>query len=81
MTDLTFWQAVGIWAEQYHVSISTAVYIATIQLLSIAIGPLFWTPLADKYGRVPILMASALGASLWVSPKYLRPFPSKRTLN
>lgn len=59
----------GIWAEQYHVSINTAVYIATCQLLSIAIGPLIWTPLGNKYGRVPILMLSALGSSMFVSGK------------
>ncbi|OQU93664.1 hypothetical protein CLAIMM_00144 [Cladophialophora immunda] len=53
------------WAELYNVSVSTSTYIATSQLIALAIAPLFWIPIVNRWGRLPIFMVSALGSSMF----------------
>jgi MFS family permease len=40
------------------------IHYSGTQLISLAIGPLVWIPIADRFGRRPILLLSAAGCSL-----------------
>lgn len=34
-------------------------------MITLALGPLFWIPLANRYGRLPIWLLSTLGGGLF----------------
>lgn len=36
-----------------------------VQLITLGLGPLFWTPFADRWGRLPVWLVSALGSALF----------------
>lgn len=47
-------------SEDLDVSIEAASYFVSIPILCIGIGPLFWCPLANRWGRRPVFLVSLL---------------------
>ncbi|KEF58458.1 uncharacterized protein A1O9_06384 [Exophiala aquamarina CBS 119918] len=52
--------AFGALAEEFDVSLNAAVYTTSTQILFLGIAPLFWGPLAERYGRRPVWLISTL---------------------
>ncbi|KAK5313030.1 hypothetical protein LTR93_011097 [Exophiala xenobiotica] len=49
-------------AKLYEISVTKATYLTSVQILFLGVFPLLWCPLASRYGRRPILLASVLGS-------------------
>ncbi|KAH8805118.1 major facilitator superfamily domain-containing protein [Xylogone sp. PMI_703] len=45
-------------AELYGVSISTASYLCSVQILFLGLSPFMWNPLSKRFGRRPIFLIS-----------------------
>jgi MFS family permease len=57
--------AILMLAKDLEVSVTKATYLIGVQILFLGISPLFWTPVAQRYGRRPIFLISALGGGLF----------------
>ncbi|KAK0886973.1 hypothetical protein LTR02_017664 [Friedmanniomyces endolithicus] len=47
-------------ADDLDISITTASYSVSVQILLLGLAPLFWGPLSERYGRRPIWLVSTL---------------------
>lgn len=47
-------------AEDLHVSVQRASYLTSLVIAILGGAPLFWRPLADRYGRRPIFLLSLI---------------------
>jgi MFS family permease len=47
-----------------HVSLTQASYLTSVQILIIALGPLFWKPISNRFGRRPIWLISTFGSMI-----------------
>ncbi len=47
-------------AKLYHIPVSHAPYQTTTGIIVVGVAPLFWTPLANIYGRRPVYLLSTL---------------------
>ncbi|KIW90026.1 uncharacterized protein Z519_09456 [Cladophialophora bantiana CBS 173.52] len=47
-------------AKLFHIPVSQAPYQTTSVIISVGISPLFWTPLANVYGRRPVYLVSTV---------------------
>lgn len=47
-------------AIQFHISLTSASYLTSIQILILGVSPLFWKPISNRYGRRPIWLISTL---------------------
>lgn len=52
-------------AESLQVSIEATTYLTSSQIVMHGVAPLFWKPLSNHYGRRPVWIISALGATLF----------------
>lgn len=52
-------------AENLNVSIQRASYLTSLQIAILGWAPLFWKPIANRYGRRPTWLISTLGALLF----------------
>ena len=52
--------AFGAISTEFNVSLNTAVYAVSIQILFLGLAPLFWGPIAERYGRRPVWLISTL---------------------
>ncbi|KAH7336481.1 putative MFS multidrug transporter [Rhexocercosporidium sp. MPI-PUGE-AT-0058] len=70
-TWLTLFNAAGpvagilIISKDLNVSITKSTYILGIQALFLGVSPLFWNPIAERFGRRPIWLLSALGGTVF----------------
>lgn len=44
----------------YHVPVTDGPYQTTTVIVAVGVAPLFWTPLANVYGRRPVYIVSTL---------------------
>jgi MFS family permease len=51
-------------AADFGISVQRASYLTSLQIAVLGVSPLFWGPLADRYGRRPIFLFSLLAACL-----------------
>ncbi|KAN0099564.1 MFS multidrug transporter [Hyaloscypha variabilis] len=49
----------------YHTTLTNASYLGSAQLITLALGPILWVPIANRYGRRPIWLISVIGAGLF----------------
>lgn len=49
-------------AEDLHTTVQGASYLTSLQILILGFAPLFWKPLANRYGRRPIWLLSTIGS-------------------
>jgi MFS family permease len=47
-------------AIEFSISITSASYLTSIQILILGLSPLFWKPISNRYGRRPIWLISTL---------------------
>ncbi|KAI6884632.1 MFS general substrate transporter [Hortaea werneckii] len=52
-------------AEDLGVSIQRASYLTSLQIAILGWAPLFWKPIANRYGRRPVWLISTMGALLF----------------
>jgi MFS family permease len=57
--------AILMLANDLEVSVTKVTYLIGVQILFLGISPLFWKPVAQRYGRRPIFLISALGGGLF----------------
>ena len=51
--------------EEFSTSVSACSYFTSTQILVLGIFPLLWVPLMNKYGRLQLLIISALGSCVF----------------
>lgn len=51
--------------EEFSTSVSACSYFTSTQILVLGIFPLLWVPLMNKYGRLQLLVISALGSCVF----------------
>ena len=49
-------------AMDLDVSIQSASYLTSLVICILGVAPLFWRPLADRWGRLPIFLVSLIGS-------------------
>ncbi|KAJ5610895.1 MFS transporter [Penicillium lagena] len=54
--------AASKFAHSYGVSLANASYLVSVQILLLGIAPIFWTVIADRYGRHYVLVFSVLAS-------------------
>lgn len=52
-------------AQDLHVSITRTSYLVSLQIAVLGWAPLFWKPIANRYGRRPVWLVSTLGSLLF----------------
>ncbi|KAK5215629.1 hypothetical protein LTR96_011212 [Exophiala xenobiotica] len=56
--------AIPLLIESLNISVQKVTYLIGVQILFLGIAPLFWKPLANRFGRRPIWLAASLGGGL-----------------
>ncbi|KAJ5999591.1 MFS transporter [Penicillium sp. IBT 35674x] len=56
--------AFSTFAETYHVSLTQASYLVSVQILLLGIAPIFWNVITQRYGRRHVLIFSVLGSMI-----------------
>ena len=49
-------------AEEFGVTLHKAAYLTSLQIAILGWAPLFWKPIANRYGRRPVWLISTLGS-------------------
>jgi MFS family permease len=49
-------------AEEFGVSLTKTAYLTSLQIAILGWAPLFWKPIANRYGRRPVWLISTLGS-------------------
>lgn len=52
--------AFGDIAQDLHISLQQASYLTSCQIAFLGVAPLFWKPIAYKYGRRPVWLISTI---------------------
>ncbi|KIM97287.1 hypothetical protein OIDMADRAFT_130692 [Oidiodendron maius Zn] len=52
-------------AKLFGKSLTVSSYIGSAQMITLALGPLIWIPIANHYGRRPVWIVSVIGAGLF----------------
>ncbi|CAG8122059.1 unnamed protein product [Penicillium olsonii] len=54
--------AYDAFAEEYNVTVPTATYLTSVQILLLGLSPLIWNPVTAIYGRYHVTLLSVLGS-------------------
>ena len=54
--------AFELFSGDLGVSLTQASYLVGVQILALGVGPLFWKPVSNRFGRRPIWLISTFGS-------------------
>ncbi|TAQ88454.1 hypothetical protein B7494_g3225 [Chlorociboria aeruginascens] len=56
--------AFELFALDFHISITQASYLTSVQILILGLSSLFWKPISNRFGRRPIWLVSTFGSMI-----------------